>query len=153
VLGELARELPDRRRLPGPVHADDEHDRGRVSCAGECRRLAEELLDLLRQRLAEVGELAARLEPADELRRRRDTDVRSDQGDLELLPRVLAGCVERACELRRERAPALPQRLAEPAQEPAPLLRLARPVLDVPQQLRPRARHRANATRVPGADI
>ncbi len=89
MLRELARELSDRRRLPGPVDADDEDDGRALRSARQHRRIAEQRLDLLGERLAQVAELAARLEPPDELRRRRDADVGADQRDLEPLPRIL----------------------------------------------------------------
>ena len=53
VLGELAGELADGRRLPGPVHADDQDHGGPVGEI-EGRRRAEERGDLLGERLAEV---------------------------------------------------------------------------------------------------
>ena len=71
VLRELARELADRRRLAGAVDADDEDDGGPPRGGRKRRRLAEERLDLVGERVAEVGDLAARLEPPDELGRRR----------------------------------------------------------------------------------
>ncbi len=60
VLGELARELADRRRLPGAVDADDE-DHARLAVERERRRLAEERLDLLDERL--LRGLRSRLAP------------------------------------------------------------------------------------------
>ena len=69
---------------------------GQVERAG----LAEQLGDLLGERLAEVAELAARLEPADELGGRADADVARDQRLLEPLPvLVVAGIEGRGGEL------------------------------------------------------
>ena len=90
----------------------------------ERRRLAEKRRDLVRERFAEIAELAARLEPLHELRRRRHADVGLDQRLLEPLPReVVAGIERRDRDLLRERAPRLRERLAQP-REPAGALRL-----------------------------
>ena len=55
VLAQAVRELADRRRLAGAVDADDEHD-ARLAGEVDARRLAEELGDLLRERLVQVAE-------------------------------------------------------------------------------------------------
>jgi hypothetical protein len=59
-------ELADRRCLPGAVHADDEQHAG-IGAHGERAGIAEQRRELVRQRCVEIGEVLARLEPADEL--------------------------------------------------------------------------------------
>ena len=86
VLAQPVRELADRRRLAGAVDADDEHD-ARLAGKVDARRLAEKRRDLRGERLVQVADVAARLEPAHELRGRGDADVAGDQGFLEPLPR------------------------------------------------------------------
>ena len=71
VLGELARELADRRRLSGAVHPDDENDGRTVRGRRKDGSVSEERLDLVRERVAEVADLAAGLEAPDELGSRR----------------------------------------------------------------------------------
>ena len=67
-----------------------------VGCAvdDERRRLAEQRCDLLRERLAEVVELAARLEPAHELGRRAARRRRRGSAPPRAAPRPLVGRVE-----------------------------------------------------------
>src|SRR5581483_53427 len=141
VLAQLLRELPDRRRLAGAVDADDEDDGG-TRGERERRRSAEQARELLRQRLRQVARAGARLEPADELRRRPHAHVRGDQRLLESLPGRLVGGVERGQrELARERAPAPRERVAQAREEARPLrLRLGRGV-GLAEQLRPAPRH------------
>ena len=141
VLAELLRELADRRRLAGAVHADDE-DHGRLVRDVEARRLAEERRHLLRERRREVGELAARLEPAHELGRGAHADVGREQRLLEPLPRLVVVRVERRDrDLLGERAAAARERVAQPAEEPGALdLGLVRP-LGVAEKLCPAACH------------
>ena len=140
VLGELHRELPDRRRLAGPVHADDEHDR-RAAGQVEARRAAEERLYLLDETILEPARGSPELEPADELGRRRDADVAADERLLEPLPRIRVGRVERGLrELLGERAPALRERVAH-AGEHACALRLVRGGRLVAEQLGPGQAH------------
>ncbi len=127
---------PTTRTMVGPSAARAEH-----------RRLAEERLDLFRERAAEIAQLAASLEAPDELGGRRDADIRADEGDLEPFPGVLLRGVERRSELCDERAAALPERVTQPREEPDALLGLARPLLRVPEELRPRPRHRWEPTR------
>ena len=141
VLGQLASELSDRRRLARAVDADDEDDGRAFDSVPEHRRVAEERLDLLGERLTEIAQLAAGLEAPHELRRRGNADVGADQRHLEPLPRVLLCGVERGSELRDECPSALAQRVAKPREEATPLLGLSRPVLGVPEQLGPRPRH------------
>ena len=93
VLAELAGELADGRRLPGAVDADDEDD-ARARVERERRRLAEQGLDLLDERVLEIAGDAARLEPAHELGRGGHADVAADQRLLEPLPRLVVGRVE-----------------------------------------------------------
>jgi hypothetical protein len=121
VLAELLRELPDRRRLPRAVDADNEDDGG-VRRDVEGGRTAEDALDLLGQRLLEAPDRATHLQPAYELGGRLDADVASDQRLLEPLPgRVVAGIEGCSRELLLESAAALRERLAHPGEEPAPL--------------------------------
>ncbi len=112
VLAQLLRELADRRRLARAVDADDE-DHGRLLAEVERPRLAEHRRDLLLERLAQIAELAAGLEPAHELRGRADADVAVDEGLLEPLPVLrVAGIEGRRRQLARERPPALAERVA-----------------------------------------
>jgi hypothetical protein len=135
VLAQLLRQLPDRRRLAGAVDADDE-DHARAAGEVQRPRLAEHLGDLLGERPVQVGQLVAGLEPADELGGRADTDVALDQRLLEPLPVLVVAGVERGCgELAGERAAALAERVAQPAEEAVALLgRLLGP-LGISQQL------------------
>ena len=76
VLAQLLRELPDRRRLAGAVHADDEDRRSGFAVERERRRLAEQRLDLLDERVLERARLrraprAAARAPRSRARRRR----------------------------------------------------------------------------------
>ena len=117
MLGELAGELSDRRRLSGSVHAHDEND-ARVAAEGERGRLAEERFDLLDERLLEVSGNAARLEPAHELGGRGNADVAADERLLEPLPGlVVRGVERRRRELGGQRTAALRQRLAHASEE------------------------------------
>ncbi len=78
----------------------------------ECSRLAEHRRRLLDERLGQVSDLAARLEPPDELGRGRHADVGRDQRLLEALPGLVVGRVEgRGRELVGERTAALAQRI------------------------------------------
>ena len=146
VAVELARQLADRRRLAGPVHADDEHDSGLVREV-ERGRLAEQCLDLLGERLLQAVEVAARLEPADELDRRGHANVGGEQRLLEALPRLVVGRIELGRdELLLQRPPALPERIAEAGEEAGALLRVDLGLRLVAQQLRPRPRHREDVS-------
>ena len=79
----------------------------------ERRRLAEQRLDLLDERVLEVARDAARLESPDELGGRRHADVAADERLLEPLPRLVVGRVEAGRrELGGERPAALRERLA-----------------------------------------
>ena len=137
---ELTRQLADRRRLAGPVHADDEHDSGLVREV-ERRRLAEQCLDLLGERMLQAVEVAARLEPAHELDRRGHANVGGEQGLLEALPRLVVGRIE----LGRGEPPAAPagssRATAEAREQAGALLRVDLGLRLVAQQLRPRPRH------------
>ena len=145
MLGELARELADRRRLPGAVDADDQ-DHARLAVERERRRLAEERLDLLDERLLQVAGHAARLESADELCGRRHADVAGDQRLLEPLPRIVVRRVEGGRgELGRERTPALCERIAH-AREESGLLRLVRLRDLVAEELGPGVAHAVAAS-------
>ncbi len=115
-------QLSDRRRLPGSVHADDEDHRGAV---GEVQAgwVAEEVGRLPAQRGAELADIAAGLEPLDELRGRGDTHVGGNQRFLQAFPGlVVAGIEGGRSQLLGERAAALAERVAE-AREEALLLR------------------------------
>ncbi len=95
MLAELLRELADRRRLAGAVHADDE-DHRRLVREVERRRLAEERRDLLGERRVRARSgpgaprAGARARPS-RARRRRAVDQRL----LEPLPRRVVVRVER----------------------------------------------------------
>ena len=88
----------------------------------ERRCVAEERLDLLDERVLEPAGDAASLEPAHELRGRRDTDIAADERLLEPFPRLVVGRIERRRrQLGRQRPPALRQRVAHATEEPCPL--------------------------------
>ena len=145
VLGELPGELPDRRRLSGSVHAHDEND-ARVAAEGECGWLAEERFDLLDERLLEVSGDAARLQPAHELRSRRNTDVAADERLLEPLPGlVVRGVERRRRELGSQCAATLRQRLAHASEEACALGLVLRGDL-VAEELGPGATHAVAAS-------
>ena len=149
MLAQLLRELAHGRRLAGAVDADDE-DHGRLRVERDRGRCAEQHLDLLRERLAEVTDLATRLEPPHDLGRGADADVAVDQRLLEPLPGLLVGGVERAGrDLGRQRAAALRERVAQPAEEAAPL-RLVSGGRLVAEELCPGSRHGAT---LPAADV
>jgi hypothetical protein len=142
VLGELLRELADRRRLPGPVDADDEDD-ARVLADVQSRGLAEERADLLGERGVEVGHVPPRLQPPYELRGRFDADVPRDQRLFEPLPRRLVAGIEcRSGKFAGQRAAALAERVPQPREEPAAglLVGLFGRVLGA-EELRPGAAH------------
>ena len=84
-------------------------------------------------------ELAAGLEPADQLRGGANADVAADQRLLEPLPVLLVARIEGSRgELAGERAAALPERIAQTAEESgALLLALLRPV-GIAEELCPR---------------
>ncbi len=145
MLAELLGELADGRRLAGAVHADDE-DHGRLRGERERGRVAEEQLDLFCQRLAEVVQVAAGLEPPHDLGRRANADVAVDERLLEPLPGLLVAGVERSCrDLGGQRPAALRERVAQPAEEAGALRLVLRGRL-VTEQLCPGSRHRRNAT-------
>ena len=142
VLPQLLRELAHGRRLAGAVDADDE-DHGRLGAESDRGRGAEQLLDLLGERLAEVADLAASLEAPHDLGRGADADVAVDERFLEPLPGFLVGGVERAGrDLGRQRAAALRERVAQAAEEAAPLRLVGRGRL-VTEELCPGSRHGA----------
>ena len=100
---------------------------------GERRRLAEELLDLLRERLAERP-----ISPRASSRRTssavaRNADVAADQRLLEPLPRFIVGRIERAGDdLLRQRTTALGERVAQPREEARALVARRRTVSSSP---------------------
>ena len=121
VLVQVVRELPDRRRLARAVDADDE-EHARLLTNGERARLAEHGRSLLDECLGQISDLAAGLEPRDELGGGRHADVGGDQRLLEPLPGLVVGGIEGGGgELVGERAAALAR--ANPAgarRSPAP---------------------------------
>ena len=140
VLGQLPGELPDRRRLAGAVHADDE-DHARLAVQAEGRWVAEDGRDLLDEAVLDPDGLAPSLQAPDELGGRRNADVASDERLLEALPGLLATRVEPGGgELLGERAAALRQRVAHP-REHAGALRLVGGRGLVAQKLGPGAAH------------
>ena len=117
MLRELAGELADRRRLSGPVHADDE-DHARTCVEHELRGRSEDVLDLRDERVAEPARDAARLEPAHQLGGRGHADVAADERLLESLPRLVVRRVEtRGRELGRQRLPTLGERVPHAGEE------------------------------------
>ena len=143
VLAQAVREFPDRRGLAGAVDADDEDD-ARLAGEVDARRVAEELGHLLRQRLVEAREVAARLEPSNELGRRGHTDVTGDQRLLQALPRCrVAGIEGRGGEFLREGAPAAPERVTQAREEARALLAALHVRATVAEQLSPGPRHGA----------
>ena len=113
---------------------------GASGAARQRRRVSEERLHLVGERVREIGDLAARLEPPDELGRRRHADIGPDERHLELLPRVLRRGVEGGAQLGDERTAALGERVPETGEEPAALL-LVGGAFGVAEQLGPGARH------------
>src|SRR5439155_22861770 len=79
VLAQRVRELADSRRLPCPVDTDDEDDPRRRTLHCKRRRLSEQPLELLRERVLQRADLAASLESPYELGGRRNTDVRAQE--------------------------------------------------------------------------
>src|SRR5207302_7661220 len=113
VLRQLGRELADRRRLAGAVDADDENH-ARRSAHVQRAGISEERRDLVGESFAEIAELAARLEPLDELCRRADADIGLDQRLLEPLPgQVITGVERSRLDLLGERAARLRERVAQ----------------------------------------
>ena len=105
VLTKPLGELADRRRLSRPVDADDE-EHARTVVHGQRPGIPEQVRDLVGERLVQVSEVAARLEPADQLGGRPHADVRADERLLEPLPGELVGGVERGrLDLLGQRAP------------------------------------------------
>src|SRR5262249_42786371 len=143
VLAQAVGQLADRRRLAGAVHADDEQD-ARLAGEVDARRLAEEVGDFVGERLVKVRQVAARLEPADELSGRGDADVAGDQRLLEPLPRGgVAGIESRGGDLLRERAPTSAEGVAKAREEAGPLLARFGVRHAVAEQLSPGPRHGA----------
>ena len=135
VLREPRRELADRRRLPGSVDTDDEDHPRQVTVHGERRRLAEEKLDLLRERVGQRPELTTRLEPAHELGRGRDPDIAANQRLFETLQCFIVSRIERdGDELLRQRPTALAERIPQPREEALALVAVGGRLL-VAQQL------------------
>ena len=142
VLAELLRQLADRRRLPGPVDADDE-DHRRFGAQVEARRAAQELRGLVAERGAQLAGYLARLEPLDELGRRRDPDVGRDQRLLEPLPCLVVARVERRRrDLLGQRPAALPERVTQAREEAGLLVRRLVARVGVAEKLAPAPGHR-----------
>ena len=141
---ELQRQLPDRRRLSGPVHPDDQ-DHARLAGEGQARRATEQGLHLLGERILQLTDLTPLLEPPYELCSRRDADVAPEERLLEPFPRrVVARIERRRRKLLGERAAALRQRLAHPREDSRALRLVGRRRL-VAQQLSPGQAHDAPA--------
>ena len=125
----MPRELADRRRLAGSIHAGDEDDRGLrrqvdpviagVRDPGE--QLGQALGQGLTPRDPAVGGLL--LELPHDFRRGRGAHVGVDQGLLEPLPGLVAQVLEQGrLDLGGERLAGLTQVLAKPAEHAAPPL-------------------------------
>ena len=147
MLAEALGQLADRGRLAGAVDADDEHDR-RPLGDGQRPRLAEQLLQLFRERRAEVavGPRASSRRTSSAVAGTPTSAMISDSS------RPLPGLVVRRVEggeryLGGERLAALRERVAQAREEATPgLLRLGR-AIRVAQQLAPRPRHRGGNPR------
>src|SRR5690348_5006089 len=110
----------------------------------ERARITKERGKLLRNRVVQVAELGARFEPSDELGRRADSDVRTDERFLQAFPRELVAGIERGRrELLRKRAPALRERVAQAGKHAAALRFGLRPRVGFAEQLAPGSRHGA----------
>ena len=114
-------ELPDRRRLPGAVHADDEHD-ARVLVDSQRGRFAEQRSDLLDERPGEIVDVAALAQPFHQLVRRCHAHVGRDERLFERLPRLVVTRVE-APERKADDGPRAAERASQPPEE-APALGL-----------------------------
>ena len=108
----------------------------------ECRRLTEERRDLLGERLAQLGEVLARLETADQLGGRAHADVGVDQRLFEPLPRGIVARIERGDRQLLGECPArLPERFTQAAEETALFDLALRRRIGIAQQLSPAPRH------------
>ncbi len=149
-LVEPARELPDRRRLAGAVHADDE-DYGRAGIEREPRfglrggEVGDDLLEACEQ--VGLGRGPPLLQSPHDLDRGRDAHVGRDQRLLDPLPGFVVRGIERRGKLARECAPARAERVAQAPEPAAPgLLRLVRSrAVRVPEEVGPGPRHAAAA--------
>ena len=107
--GVAAGELADRRRLAGPVDADDEHDR-RAAGDRRARAPVEVARDEQRGELGADGRLgaarvASRAGPLDDVDRQGGADVAGDERLLDVVP--------------RRASPARPEEAAQPGHEAA----------------------------------
>ncbi len=93
VFPQAKGELADGRRLARAVDADHEHD-ARSVVDGQRPRLAEQPLDLLRERRVELAEFAPPAQPLDEHVRGSHAHVGADQRLLEVLPRLVVEGIE-----------------------------------------------------------
>ena len=95
MLASFWASLPTVVVLPVPLTPTTRITVGfRAEC--ERRRGPNSLLDLLGERVAEVGQLATRLQSPHDLRRCANAHITVDQGFLEPLPRLFVAGVERA---------------------------------------------------------
>src|SRR5215212_1372312 len=142
VVAQAVGELADRRRLTRAVDADHQ-DNARLPVQLKPRRLAEKDRRLLGQRLAEIADLAARLEPLHELGRRRHADVGRDQGLLETLPGCVVSRIEGSGrDLISQRPAAFAERVSQSREEPTRVLaRFPAGAIGVAQELLPGAAH------------
>jgi hypothetical protein len=142
VLAQATRELPDRRGLAGAVDADDEDDAG-LPVEAEPARFSEQRRGLLGQGLAQLAELLARFQPADELGRRRHPHVRGDKRLFQTLPGlVVRGVERRRRELLGHRPARFAERVAKASEEPLALLLGLVRRLGVAEKLAPASGHR-----------
>ena len=144
MLRELSRELPDGRRLSGPVDADHEDNgRGR-RLLGASTGGAPEKAPRPPRRARPRGRPspAPRLESAVRLGGCRDPDVGTEQRDLEPLPGVLLRRVERSAESATRARRLLPSDSRRREKKPLRSRVFPLTLLAVTQQLGPRPRHR-----------
>ena len=100
------------------------------------------------------ADVAARLEPSHELRRRGHADVAGDQRLLEPLPRRRVARVERrGGKLLRERAPAAPERVPQAREQPRALLAALLVGPAVAEQLSPGPATAQNVSRPVAAGV
>ena len=154
-LVQAARQLSDRRRLPGPVHAHHEnHGRCAVELeprfAGRRHELDDHLLERCQQLRLRPG--LAGFEAPHDLDRRRDSTVGREQCLLDALPGLVVARIEDGgSDLAGQRLAAGREGIAESG-EPAPraLVQLGFAILAA-QELGPRAAHALSACAASGA--
>jgi hypothetical protein len=138
VTDQDPRQLGARRRLPGPVDANDEHDSGPVAVPGGVQRPVQVRAHLGQQQSPQQGpdlvgvpgarhlDLGAQI--VDELPGRGDPHVGRDQGLLNLLPRLLVQAV--GGEQAEQGAAQRRLRPGQPAAQPDEPARRRRRLLD-----------------------